>query len=316
MKITFWGTRGSLPIALTAAHVRDKLFKAVKGAVGQTLNTDEAVNRYLDALPFDVAGTFGGNSSCVQIDIGSELGIFCDFGSGARPLAGQFMQQGATGRTYHVFMSHVHWDHIMGFPFFTPVYIPGNRIVIHGCHANLEEAFRRQHRAPSFPVDFSQLGATIEFDVLEPGKTYDIAGLQVTPKKQLHEGDSYGYRFSHEGKTMVYSTDSEHKLDDLEEYQRFAEFFHAADLVIFDGMYSLSEAISVKADWGHSSNLVGLELCQIAKAKRLALFHHEPTQSDTKTLEVLEETRSLEKLTRREVPLEVIAAYDGLQITL
>lgn len=316
MDIVFWGTRGSLPIALTASQVRDKLFQALKGAVGQDLSTDEAVNRYLDQCPFDVAGTFGGNSSCVQIDIGNDLGIFCDFGSGARPLAGQFMQQGATGRTYHVFMSHVHWDHIMGFPFFTPVYIPGNRIVIHGCHANLEEAFRRQHRAPSFPVDFSQLGATIKFDVLEPDRTYDIAGLQVTPKKQLHEGDSYGYRFTHNGKTMVYSTDSEHKLDDIAAYQSFVEFFRNADLVIFDGMYSLSDAISVKADWGHSSNLVGLELCQLAEAKRLALFHHEPTQSDSKTLEVLAETQHLEQLTRRGKPLDVMAAYDGLRIAL
>lgn len=317
MKVKFWGTRGSLPVALTSADIRHKLIRAFEGAVGKTLNTKADIEAYVNTLDFDIAGTFGGHSSCVQLDIGSDEGIFCDFGSGARPLAGEFMKKmGRTGQTYHVFMSHVHWDHIMGFPFFTPIYIPGNRIIIHGCHQELEQAFRLQQGAPCFPVDYSQLGATIEYDYLEPDKTYEIAGMKVTTKKQLHGGDSYGYRFEHAGKSVVYTTDSEHKLDDIVTYESFAAFFKEADLVIFDGMYSLAEAISVHADWGHSSNLVGLELCQIAQAKRLALFHHEPSHNDTKIADVLDETRKLEELTRQESPLEVISAYDGLEISL
>lgn len=317
MKVKFWGTRGSLPVALTSADIRHKLIRAFEGAVGKTLNTKADIEAYVNTLDFDIAGTFGGHSSCVQLDIGSDEGIFCDFGSGARPLAGEFMKKmGRTGQTYHVFMSHVHWDHIMGFPFFTPIYISGNRIIIHGCHQELEQAFRLQQGAPCFPVDYSQLGATIEYDYLEPDKTYEIAGMKVTTKKQLHGGDSYGYRFEHAGKSVVYTTDSEHKLDDIVTYESFATFFKEADLVIFDGMYSLAEAISVHADWGHSSNLVGLELCQIAQAKRLALFHHEPSHNDTKIADVLDETRKLEELTRQESPLEVISAYDGLEISL
>jgi phosphoribosyl 1,2-cyclic phosphodiesterase len=317
MKVKFWGTRGSLPVALTSADIRQKLIRAFEGAAGKALNTKADIEAYVNSLNFDIAGTFGGHSSCVQIDIGSNEGIFCDFGSGARPLAGDFIRKmGKTGQTYHVFISHVHWDHIMGFPFFTPVYVPGNRIIIHGCHQELEQAFRLQQGAPCFPVDYSQLGATIEYDYLEPDKTYEIAGMKVTTKKQLHGGDSYGYRFEHAGKSVVYSTDSEHKLDDIAAFESFAAFFKEADLVIFDGMYSLADAISVNADWGHSSNLVGLELCQIAQAKRLALFHHEPSHNDTKIADVLNETRKLEELTRQEIPLEVISAYDGLEIRL
>lgn len=316
MKVKFWGTRGSLPVALTAPQIRAKLVRAFEGAIGQTLDTSEKIDAYINTLGFDVAGTFGGHSSCVQIDIGTDDGIFCDFGSGARPLAKHFMNKGVTGRTYHVFMSHVHWDHIMGFPFFSPVYIPGNRIVIHGCHKELEEALRLQQGAPCFPVDYEYLKGTIEYDYLEPGKTYEIAGMKVTTKKQLHGGDSYGYRFEHRGKSVVYSTDSEHKLDDIKAYEGFAEFFRQADLVIFDGMYSLAEAISIHADWGHSSNLVGLELCQIAEAKRLALFHHEPSHDDTHIAGVVAETQHLEELTRCSKPLEVIGAYDGLEIEL
>ena len=221
-----------------------------------------------------------------------------------------------TPRTYHVFMSHLHWDHIMGFPFFTPAYIPGNRIVIHGCHAELEHAFRRQQATPSFPVDFSLLGAKIEFDVLAADIDYVIAGLRVRAKKQRHGSDSLGWRFEREGKVVVYSTDSEHRLENLEETQSFVDFFRAADLVIFDAMYSLADAVSVKADSGHSSNIVGVELCQQAGARRLCMFHHEPAYDDAQIQGVLEETRRFEEITRDGPALEVLAAWDGLEISL
>jgi phosphoribosyl 1,2-cyclic phosphodiesterase len=214
-------------------------------------------------------------------------------------------------------MSHLHWDHIMGFPFFTPVYIPGNRIVIHGCHEELELAFRRQQAAPCFPVDFDQLAATIEFDVMTPGRRYEIAGLGVTAKRQRHAGDSYGWRFEHDGRAFVYTTDSEHALGDDSERAAFVDFFRGADLVVFDAMYSLAEAISVKADWGHSSNIVGVELCQAAGARRLCLFHHEPAHDDSQIARTLAETRRFEEITREDrIPLEVSAAYDGLEIAL
>jgi phosphoribosyl 1,2-cyclic phosphodiesterase len=316
--VRFWGTRGSVPVSVTQPDIRRKLIAALEGAVGRDLSDRAAIEAYVDGdLGFDVAGTFGGHSSCVEIEGGDEV-VICDMGSGARPLAGSLLAR-AQGkpRTYHVFMSHLHWDHIMGFPFFTPVYIPGNRIVIHGCHEELELAFRRQQAAPCFPVAFDQLAATIEFDVMTPGRRYDIAGLAVTAKLQRHAGDSYGWRFERDGRAMVYSTDSEHALDDSAEHDAFVDFFQGADLVIFDAMYSLAEAISVKADWGHSSNIVGVELCQLAGARRLALFHHEPAHNDTQIARTLSETRRFEEITRgSRPPLDVRAAYDGLEIAL
>ena len=195
-----------------------------------------------------------------------------------------------------------------------PVYIPGTRIVIHGCHENIEAGFRRQHGAPSFPVDFSQLPSRIEFDRLEPGKTYEIAGLRVTGKQQFHSGHSYAYRFERDGKTVVYSTDSEHKLDDPTIARAFADFFRDADLVIFDAMYSLADAFSIKEDWGHSSNIVGVELCQMAGVRHLCLFHHEPAYDDEKLTVIWRESERLEELTRGERPLRITAAFDGLEL--
>ncbi len=318
-KVVFWGTRGSLPIALTADAVRHKVMAALTAANGRRFASRSELADFVDGLPFATAGTFGGHSSCVEIVTGGPEHIICDMGSGARPLAQAKLAAYGAARpqVYHVFISHLHWDHLMGFPFFLPMYIPGNRIVIHGCHDRLEEAMRLQMRAPCFPVDYSQAGATIEYHAMTPGQPHAVAGLTVTPHRQLHAGDSYGYRFAGQGRCVVYSTDSEHKLEDNGERQGFIEFFQAADLVVFDAMYSLAEAVSVKADWGHSSNVVGVELCQAAGARRLALFHHEPVNDDEQLGRLLDETRRFEAITREgRAPLEIISAYDGLVVDL
>jgi phosphoribosyl 1,2-cyclic phosphodiesterase len=317
-RIRFWGTRGSLPVALTAAQVRRKLAIALRGASGRTFASESDLDAYIGSLGFAVTGTYGGHSSCVEIETGGTEYVLCDLGSGARPFAQAVLARHgpATPQTYHIFMSHVHWDHIMGFPFFTPAYIPGNRIRIYGGHATLEEALRRQQDKPSFPVDFSVLRASIEFVRLEPRTRYDIAGMSVSLMRQHHGGDSYGYRFSSGGRTVIYSTDSEHKLDDTAETAAFVEFFRGADVVIFDAMYSLADSISVKADWGHSSNIVGVELCQMAGARHLCMFHHEPAYDDATIERLLAETRRFEEITRTGHPLAVTCAYDGMEIDL
>lgn len=319
MKVRFWGTRGSLPVSLTAQQTRSKVIAALEAAIGLNLGTREGIERFVDeTLPFCISGTYGGHSSCVQLESDGAEHVFLDFGSGARPLAGHYLRSNpaTVPQTYHVFMSHLHWDHIMGFPFFTPVYIPGNRVVIHTCHADAELAFRRQQSAPCFPVEFDALGAAIEFDLLQPDQTYDIAGYGVTALLQRHSGDSYGWRFERENKILVYSTDSEHTLDDQAALDRFVAFFRAADAVVFDAMYSLADSISIRADWGHSSNIVGVELCQAAMARRLVLFHHEPTYDDAKLADLLTQTRRFETITRDTHALEVLTAYDGLEISL
>ena len=319
MRICFWGTRGSLPVALTASDVRIKVLAALTAANGRRFDSAAAIESFADTLPFAVVGGFGGHSSCVELIAGGDEHVICDLGSGARPLGQAKIAQFGPGQpqTYHVFLSHLHWDHLMGLPFFLPIYIPGNRIVIHGCHPNMADAVRLQMSAPCFPVDFGQIGACVEFDRLEANRPYSIAGMTVTAKRQLHSGDSYGYRFEQNGKSVVYSTDSEHHVEDRVERESFVAFFQDADLVIFDAMYSLADAISVKADWGHSSNMVAVELCQEAAVRRLAMFHHEPIYGDEQLCRLLADTRRLEEITRDgRTPLEVFSAYDGLSIDL
>jgi len=318
MRIRFWGTRGSMPVSLTWRDLRDRLSQVLVAASGRQLDSLEKAVAFVEReLDFRLSHTFGGHSSCVEFETGSEQYFVCDMGSGARPFGAHVLaRQSGRPALVNIFMSHMHWDHIMGFPFFGPAYVPGTRLRFFGCHSDLEHALRRQQDPPSFPVPFAQLAAAMEFVPLVPGETREVSGVKVTPTPQFHSGESYGFRFERDGRSFVYSTDSEHKLEDNRETQRMVAFFRGADLVIFDAMYSLAEAVSVKADWGHSSNVVGVELCQMAQVKKLALFHHEPANDDSAIHRILMDARRLEELTRQAHKLEVIAAYDGMEIDL
>jgi phosphoribosyl 1,2-cyclic phosphodiesterase len=240
-------------------------------------------------------------------------------GSGLRSFGLDSMRRNGAGhdKTYNFFLSHLHWDHIMGFPFFAPAFDPTAAIRIHSAHPDAEDALRRQQEEISFPVPFDWLRADIQFVQLTPGEPYEVDGVQVETARQQHSHVSYGYRFTdRDGRTAIYSTDSEHKPDNMEDEASFIRFFRDADLVICDTMYSLADSVSMKEDWGHSSNLVAIDLCHEAQAKCLALFHHEPTYQDEDIQRMHEESIRYEELTRNGPPLEVICAYDGLEVRL
>ncbi|MCA1661652.1 MAG: MBL fold metallo-hydrolase [Novosphingobium sp.] len=317
MLVRFWGTRGSLPVAAKANAVRNKIAAALVAASGRTFADEGAAREFLESeLDFAAAHTYGGATSCVEVDVGQGPFIVCDMGSGLRELGLDSLRrctQEGHAREWHFFLSHLHWDHIMGFPFFVPAFVPGSKIVIHSGHADAEEALRRQQEEISFPVPFDYLRAEIEFRTLEPGREYEIGAVTVSLIEQHHSHSSYGFRFRDAaGKVAIYSTDSEHKIDRMEGEADVVAFFADADLVVCDTMYSLADSVSMKEDWGHSSNIVAVDLCHEARARRLALFHHEPTYSDADIARMHHETIRYEELTRGAVALEVLCAYDGL----
>jgi len=320
MRVRFWGTRGSLPAVSDATVIRDKIKRALLRADGRKFADNTALERFIDTeLEFPLRGGYGGNTSSVEI-IGGDHYTLCDMGSGLRGFGQQVLAQHGPqqAQVYNFFMSHVHWDHIMGFPFFAPAYIAGNTIRIHGCHSVkvLEEAFRRQQSHPCFPVDWKQLRANINFVPLQTNCWYEIDGLRVKAKLQPHPGDSYGYRFEKNGRSMVYSTDSEHKLDSESETSAMVDFYRGADLVVFDSMYSFKEMVGAKADWGHSSNIVGVDLCLRAQVKHYCMFHHDPASNDDALYFVLGETRRYAEIAGENNSLQVSTAFDGLVIDL
>ena len=169
MQVRFWGTRGSLPVSPKAATVRDKVAAALVAANGRRFADEAEARTYLETeLDFAVAHTYGGATSCVEIDVGPSDGgegafIVCDMGSGLREFGLDSLGRCARGhaREWHFFLSHLHWDNIMGFPFFVPAFVSGSKIVIHAGHADAEQALRRQQEEISFPVPFDWLKAEI-----------------------------------------------------------------------------------------------------------------------------------------------------------
>jgi phosphoribosyl 1,2-cyclic phosphodiesterase len=318
MLVRFWGTRGSLPVAPTAEAIRRKIANALLSADGRRFEDRADAERYVEQeLSFAAGASYGGASPCVELEAGEGSYFICDMGSGLRPFGLDSLRRNAAGhsKTYNFFLSHLHWDHIMGFPFFAPAFDPTAKIRIHSAHPDAEQALRRQQEEISFPVPFDWLKANIEFVQLTPGERLEVDGVQVETKLQAHSHVSYGYRFTDaDGRSVIYSTDSEHKLDNMAAEAAFIDFFREADLVICDTMYSLAESVSMKEDWGHSSNLVAIDLCHEAQAKKLALFHHEPTYDDEDIQRMLEESIRYEELTRQGLPLEVICSYDGLEV--
>lgn len=318
MRLRFWGTRGSLPVAVKADAVRRKVARALLKAKGRSFADEEEALAFVESdLDFATGKTFGGATSCVEIEGGDGSFIICDMGSGLREFGLSAAARCAAGhkREYNFFLSHLHWDHIMGFPFFVAAFDPEAVINIHSGHPDTETALRRQQEEISFPVPFDWLRAKIRFIALEEGKDYQLAGLTVQTIRQYHSHDSYGFRFSDGERVAIYSTDSEHRVDDMEAESRFEAFFEGADTVICDTMYSLAESVTMKEDWGHSSNLVAVDLCRAAKAKRLVLFHHEPAYSDEDIQRMFRETVRYEELMREDrAPLEVVCSYDGLEL--
>lgn len=320
MLVRFWGTRGSLAVAQTASSIKGKIARALVAAGGRAFADEGEASSFVEQqLDFATGGSYGGATTCVEIEAGDGSFIVCDMGTGLREFGISAFGRCAAGheRVYHFFMSHLHWDHIGGFPFFGPAFDPNAHIIVHSGHADAEQALRRQQEEISFPVAFDWLRAKIEFRTLTPGEVYRIGGVDVEVMEQHHSHKSYGYRFTDDaGKSAIFSTDSEHKIDSMEGEADVAHFFRDADLVICDTMYSLADAVSMKEDWGHSSNIVAIDICHEAKAKRLALFHHEPMYSDDDIQRMHRESIRYEELTRRDDPLEVLCAYDGLEVRL
>ncbi len=328
MRVYFWGTRGSLPASITAETVRAKIIRALEAAKARAFKDRADIERFVDTeLPFTVSRTFGSNTACIEIKDGDEY-IICDAGTGLRDFGNHHMKlitQGlrrAGGSTFHIFMSHFHWDHIQGFPFFTPAYTPGNQVKIYGYHEKFEEFFTKQQSHPYFPVPLAAMNADIQFITLDPGKTVRISGFDVFGIEQQHPGVSYGFRFEKEGKSIVYSSDAEHKTNfnspARDENYPFLGFFQDADLLIFDAQYDWNEAVQSKEDWGHSCYVAAVELAVKAKVKRLCLFHNEPTYTDEKLEALLEDTRNYLNIynDRKPHPLIIDLAYDGQEIEI
>jgi phosphoribosyl 1,2-cyclic phosphodiesterase len=262
MKIKFWGTRGSIPV------------------------------------PGKDTNIYGGNTTCLELTLQSGRKVIIDAGTGIRAL-GEKLISGDDPVDIHLLMTHIHWDHILGFPFFAPLYDPSTKIRIDGyptCMKGLRSTFDSKMGDGFFPIKFDEIKAEVKYlEHIKQGEQ-EIDGTVIESVPLQHPQGGFGFRFREGGKTLVFITDNELREDAWEGRQtdRYAEFSENADLLIHDCQYTPQE-IDSREGWGHSDYQSVVDLAHRAKAKKLVLFHHDPSRKDPEVAAIKSQCEQLAK---------------------
>jgi phosphoribosyl 1,2-cyclic phosphodiesterase len=306
IRIRFWGVRGSIP------------------------------------CPGPATVRYGGNTACLELRFGEENRlVIIDAGSGIREL-GNFLLKNDLPKgpiRAKVYLTHTHWDHIMGFPFFTPIYIPGSELEIYGPvtyeEDTLDKVVGDQLRYRYFPVRQSELAAKISYYNLKEG-TYDLGGgLSLTTKYLNHPILVLGYRFEYQGRVLCTAYDTEPfrnvfamnpgapdydeeavregEMAAREENEKVLRFLQGSDLLVHDAQYTHREYLSSKLGWGHSSFEYAVNSAHKAGVRRLVFFHHDILRSDAELDEL--EGRFRGRIQGRS-DLEILTAREGMEIEI
>jgi phosphoribosyl 1,2-cyclic phosphodiesterase len=222
---------------------------------------------------------YGGNTSCIQILAGDRKFIL-DAGTGIRTLGAEFLREDI--RDVHLLLTHTHWDHINGFPFFTPAYNAKWTLHIRAGHltgvGTIQEVLSNQMTHPMFPVPLEAMRAKLIMEDFTAGDAFDLypdVHVRTTPLN--HPNNATAYRIEHGGKAICYVTDTEHVPGQID--QRIVALIEGADVMIYDCTYT-EEEFPAKVGWGHSTWNEGVRLCRAAGVKKLAIFHHDPDHDD------------------------------------
>ncbi|MDB6024725.1 MAG: beta-lactamase domain protein [Verrucomicrobiales bacterium] len=280
--VRFWGTRGSIPTPASWTRV------------------------------------YGGNTSCVEVRFDDTVFI-CDAGSGIRELGKDMVTRKSNPNEFHLLITHTHWDHIQGFPFFIPAYMKTAQIRVYGAYQLLSGQMSSEY----FPVSFRDLGAAIIADELPNGEKM-INGVRVRHFPLSHPGGCVGYVFEKDGKKIVYATDHEiapqpgDKFPDLENNgplrsapADFLKIIEGADLLIADAQYNDKE-YATRMGWGHSSCFSVTDAAIRGKVRNVALFHHDPECKDIDMDRKIQ--ACCERVIRHNADLTVFAAREGMEL--
>lgn len=275
LTIRFWGVRGSIP------------------------------------SPGPSTADVGGNTSCVEVRCRDHVFIL-DAGTGLRGLGDALLSE-AEPVTAHMLFSHVHWDHIQGLPFFSPIYRPNTTLHMYGTpeDGNLESVLNSQMKAPNFPVGFDQAPARMHFHESPIGDSMDIGPVTVSTAPLNHPNGVLAYRIDCDGRSVVYATDTEHYADGSID-SNLVVLARDADVLIYDAQYTPDEYCGSvgfsRLGWGHSTWEEGVRVARAADVKKLVLFHHDPTHDDAMVAEI--------EQTAAKARPGTIAAREGLTISL
>lgn len=291
MTIKFWGVRGSLPTSPSPAEWNEHILRLMHEANTHRVQSHQAIQEFLQNLGVSKVGGFGTATTCVEVT-SHQGSLIIDGGSGIKHLSDKLMS-GATGRVkgrYNIFMTHFHWDHVIGLPFFAPHFIPGCEIHYYGVQAEMEEMIRGVFRKPYFPVPFEQLKAKIFFHKVEPRKPFLIGDISCTPYQLDHPDECWGLKMECSGSTYSHCVDTEGTRVSAEELKEDLPLYQNVDLLFFDAQYALS-SLADKVNWGHSAAQVGLEIAIREKIPQVLFSHHDPSSRTDDILELSNQTK-------------------------
>ena len=316
MTVRFWGVRGSVPAPLTPTQVEDKVIRAMFEAAGEgeipevVLGGYDDFKRHLQArLPFSTRSTYGGNTTCVEVRCDGDL-IILDMGTGLRELGLGLMKETFDNKGLRgtILQSHVHWDHIQGYPFWPQLYMPRtlvkNEFTFHGgldWNKSLEEVLRGQMNPPMFPVEHREIEQTamrMHFNTVYDGKeiriphSHKLLEIKVLCRKLNHPQETYGYRIEYDGQVVTFCTDHE-PFGGGRPHRPLIELAKNADIFISDCQYTHEEYVGgvdklQKLGWGHSFPGYVAQVAQHAGVKRVVTAHHDPQASDRHIEEIAE----------------------------
>jgi len=270
----------------------------------------------------------GGNTPCIEI-FADGTRVIVDAGTGIYPLGQELVKKGP--QKHAVFISHTHWDHIQGFPFFTPIYVPGNEVDIYGPAekgSDLVDRFAEMMKHDFFPVDLKEVGATLRFhDLDDQSQTIPVGPLAVQWVATDHPCASAGFKVRcRSGKTMAYLSDNEFlkgylgvpqdvplRPDLLEPYGQILKFCEGVDLLVAEAQYT-DEEYAGRIGWGHSSLSSLCLLCKLASVKKWVVIHHDPLHDDAMLDQKLVHTKQI--LRDLDWDIEVLHAADGMIVPM
>lgn len=310
MRIKLWGVRGSLPTPMSAAEYQGILAEALAiAAQVHRSNPACTAEQIFQSIPERYRQVIGGETTCVEVNADNTV-IMMDAGTGARRAGQDMMRRGI--KEVHILITHTHWDHIQGFPFFAPAHSPDVSLHFYSCIPDLEARFATQQHADHQLVSFANLPCKKTFTTVEQGQPFQVGNLVVEAQPLIHPGGSASYKIRHNNHTFVFATDTEFYGPELSMLvQKYDRFFHGAEMLIIDAQYSLTEA-EQKRGWGHTAMTIAVDCAMHWDIGKLGLTHHEPAHSDETVRELFARaTEYLEENNPQKHRMELYLAREG-----